>query len=340
MSNPDQLVFPIVVWGEKYLETFTKLALPTFLASGNIPYCASRLKTRLIIITDEDGAAFLESAEEFKFARETCEVEVRSEVRLPTSTVMNKYALMAAAHHSVIKELQGSHSIVGILSPDCLISDGTLGRSLDWVVSGFSAVLAPGPRAGLQGVMRSLRDKVVGGRLSISSARLVSLLCENFHPISQSVFYNARKLSTMPSCLYWSASRHSFVARYFHLHPLMVHIYPEVTFPEEHQGTVDASLIDDAEVSLDDCYVCVDSDEVCIVEVTDEAVSHIPSKRVFFRNLFIFSWSKFWTRPRHVKAFLRYVFLFKGDDAPLDNAIKLSKRNLRLLDWLLRRGTR
>lgn len=338
MAPPSQLVFPIVVWGDNYIDTFLQLALPTFLAAENLPYCASKIRTKLILISDVAGIEKLRASGAVDRAGQICEVELKASIEIPTSVPLNKYHVMAAAHHDVIKSLQGVDAVVGILSPDCLINNGCLKFALDKILSGFDSVLAAGPRAGLRGVRQELMNRAIDGALALNSRELVGILCRHFHPISRSVMFSERNFTTMPSCLYWMAADNSFVARYFHLHPLMVKIRPAVRFPDQHRGTVDATLIDDADVTLATSYVCENSDELVIVEVTDENVMHIHTRMIIFKSVFIYRWSKAWANARHVRAFLTYKFCFRGSDVSLVAATSRSQRDCRLLDRLLRRG--
>ena len=338
MTPPQQLVLPIVVWGDAYIDTFLQLALPTFLAPGNLPYCATHIPTRLIVVTDEAGATKLRNAENVHRAAKIGTVEIRPDIDLSLTANVNKYAVMAAAHHGVVRELQGTHSLICILSPDCLLNDTCLQFAYDKMLEGSNAVLVAGPRAGLQGIRRELGYAIHRDQLTLTSRELVSLLCRNFHPISRSLFVSARKFSTMPSCLYWKVSEVSFVARYFHLHPLMVRILPDVIFPESHKGTVDATLIDDANVSVGDSYVCENSDDMVIVEMTDENSMHIPAKYIFCKTIFIYRWSRVWANARHVSNFMRYTFLFRGDEASVSTSVRRARRDCRVLDYFLCRS--
>jgi hypothetical protein len=139
----------------------------------------------------------------------------------------------------------------------------------------------------------------------------------------------------MPSCLYWRAARQSLVARYFHLHPLFVRLSRNTVIPKRHTGTVDSTLIEDAGVQMASCYVCEDSDEMAIVELTDASAMHIPTQWRPFKSLFIYRWSRMWANERHVRNFLSHIFIFRGDEMIPNYALEKADDDTRLLRFLL-----
>ncbi len=337
-SRPTQLVFPIVVWGDQYVETFLSLALRTFLAPENLPYCAMEVPTRLIILTTSDSAEKVRHSPVVEYAMSVCDVEIRPCITPAMLSAGNKYSVMASLHHVVLKELQGTNSVFGVLSPDCIISQACLKTALLRILEGYQAVLVAGPRAALQ-PFKIMFGAPGGGNyryLALASRKIVTALCENFHPISKSVVFSSRIFTTMPSCLYWFASPKSFIARYFHLHPLLVRISPEMQFPDQHTGTVDSTLLDDTDVLAKRCYVCENSDEMTIVELTDADAMHIPSKRRWLKSLFVYRWSKKWANARQVQNFLTYTFLFKGADDNFELPQARANRDTAILRCLLR----
>jgi hypothetical protein len=310
----------VVVWGDRYLNTFLSLALPSFLAAGNLPYCSSVIATKLVVVTDREGAIALRASAVMEAAGNICAVEIRENVTDSLKEQPNKYHTMATCHHEVVKDLQGQDSVLSILSPDCLLSNGCLRMAINKIFDGYRAVLVPGPRASLQGaaaeVARLSKEGVI---TSLSAEFLVSILVKHPHPISKAVYYQALHFSKMPSCIYWKSGNNSFFAKYFHLHPLLVRVAPSVRFPDSHTGTVDATLIDDAGVALDECFVGESSDDLLVIEVTDETVSHIPNRIRLLKPLFVWRWARLWATRRHVETFLRYTFVFRGPgDAAMD----------------------
>ena len=123
------LHFGIAVWGKSYLSTFLRLALPSFLASGNIPACSRISNVKFTIVTRPQDVPLLENSPVWNVLTEFAEVEVKPFLT-PDMFDGNRYTVMARAHALLIKESLRCGAILSILSPDCIVSDGSLSFAL------------------------------------------------------------------------------------------------------------------------------------------------------------------------------------------------------------------
>ncbi|MGE3622613.1 MAG: TIGR04372 family glycosyltransferase [Bdellovibrionales bacterium] len=309
------LLFAVAVWGENYIDTFLQLALPSFLAPGNIPACAALASTRFAIITRPEDTAGFERHPSIAELRRVAALDI-----LPLMTADqfegNRYSVMARAHRHVIRQALEGRSILSILSPDCIIADGGLAFGLRRILDGNLAVNVAGPRALLEDAAPVLtatpfcRDSKI---ISISSPDLVSLLTRHPHPISQILYWNADPFSGFPSAVYWAAGSESLLARYFHLHPIFV----DMKYADAKAGysdSIDGSLLTLANISAERVFVVTHSNDMCVVELSSNAHDPMASrpKIVEDKIRFMEEWARIGADLSHIAQFKSYRFLFQG----------------------------
>lgn len=219
------LHFGVAVWGEDYVKTFLRLALPSFLSPANIPACSKICDVRFTVITRPQDIPLIENSSVWLGLRKFAKVKL-DPFLTPDKFEGNRYAIMSWAHGFLIEECIKKGEIMSLLSPDCVISNGSLSFALNTILTGTLALLVPGPRAVLEEVepilTRAPYVQTEGCVIAVSSSDLVSLLVHHLHPISRLLFWNSSPFSAFPSAIYWMAGQESLIARYFHLHPLFV----------------------------------------------------------------------------------------------------------------------
>src|SRR5690349_10355234 len=66
--------FLTVVWGDAYIERFANLALPSFLAPGNLPALAAACDLEVVIMTTRRDVQDFEAHPAFRALRQVCPV--------------------------------------------------------------------------------------------------------------------------------------------------------------------------------------------------------------------------------------------------------------------------
>lgn len=327
------LLFGVAVWGESYLSTFLRLALPSYLASGNIPACSRISNVKFIIVTRPQDVPLLENSPVWNVLSEFAEVEIKPSLT-PDMFEGNRYTVMARAHAFLIKESLRCGAVLSILSPDCIVSDGSLLFALKKILDGNFALLIPGPRAILEEAAPILTAapflESEGRVIAVPSRDLVALLVQHLHPISQLLFWNATPFSAFPSTIYWSAGQESLLAKCFHLHPLFIDM--ATASPEtEKSGSIDGSLITLSGISPNRIYRVKSSDDVCVIELSQK--DHDPMGSVpfstFDKSAFLANWAETYVESSHIDQFRKFVFLFSGrEDVDWKSVIDTSNNDM------------
>jgi putative glycosyltransferase (TIGR04372 family) len=330
----------IAVWGSEYVDIMLTWALPSFLAPGNLPACAKVIPVRVTIITRPQDEDTIRSNPVYQAL---CAVGDMSIVPLLTPDIMaldSRYSIMAHAHRYCIANSIKDGSIILMLSPDCILSDGSLSFGLNRILAGKAAVLVAGPRGMLEDVTRELAifRKEGSIALPVPARDLVSAACRYPHDISSLLYWNDQPFSQFPSAVYWHAGSDSFLARYFHLHPLFVdasRIHTEAA----NSGTIDGTLLTLAKIPTDQIYVVENSDDACVIEISradHDPMGSLPHN-VTNKTWFMVKWATWAADATHRDQFKKFFFCFKGRSA-VDWAavVARSRRDTLVLDFLLR----
>jgi putative glycosyltransferase (TIGR04372 family) len=334
-----RLDFAIAVWGAVYVDTMLSLAIPSFLAPGNIPACASVTSVQFTIVTRPEDIDRIKS---HSVIRELERFTTLSLVPLLTEDKFdgaNRYDVMALCHRHVLANSSQDGSVISILSPDCVISDGTLSFGLQRILDGHPAVLVAGPRGSLDSIVGRLETFRRGGEaaLAIPPRDLVSLATRFPHAISQLLYWDAEPFSMFPSAIYWRVLPDSFLAKYFHLHPLFVDLAVAAS-EVSNSGTIDGTLLGLARIDPADIFVSTQSDDMCVIELSRDDHDPMGSLPHVVRNkaIFVGRWAIYATDQNHRRQFLAYSFRFQGRE-PVDwRAIETkAESNIRFLGiWL------
>src|SRR4051812_41960847 len=67
-----------IAWGERYVDHFLELCLPSLLAPGNLPVLVEAFRTELVLVTEQRLYERVRSHPAFIRAAELCEVQLKS----------------------------------------------------------------------------------------------------------------------------------------------------------------------------------------------------------------------------------------------------------------------
>src|SRR3954447_15949240 len=73
---PKQVVCLLPLWGFEYVKTFLDLALPTWLAEGNLPAVAGMIPTEFVFLTSREDEIYLRAHPGFKRLSAVCRTRV------------------------------------------------------------------------------------------------------------------------------------------------------------------------------------------------------------------------------------------------------------------------
>jgi hypothetical protein len=326
----------VVVWGARYIDCFLSLALPSFLGEGNIPACAQSADVTFFVYTRPEDAEMLRESLARTHLQDSAAVTIDPLLVPGSFAGKNRYDCMAMCHAKAIERATAEGATLCVLSPDCIVSSGTLAHGLARLAEGYKAVLVAGPRATLdtmQPILERRHGCAHGSTATISSRELITLLSENPHPISQILFWDAPVFTAFPSAIYWHVGSKSILSKYFHLHPLLVDL---AGAPEQAArcGTVDGALISMAKIPPEQIYVVTHSDEIAVVELSSLAHDGMGSVPRPTRSRMgrMISWTSRYADPTHRLQFARHDIRFQGDeDVDWPRAVQAAHRQIRPL---------
>ena len=231
--------------------------------------------------------------------------------------VGDKYASMSACHGKAVAAAAEVGATLIVLCPDAVLSEGALARCAMLAGSGKRAVMLPGLRTVKETFAPALvcqigRNSCEGWRLP-SSRELVKLAMEHLHPVSAQDIWTATDFTTFPSFLLWEVPGQGWLARSFHLHPLMMNTVRRHVQPE---GTIEAEYVEAAIPDQRDAEVGDDSEEMVQIEMSTGArtvprtEANKASVSAVVRSANVFA------LPLHRAMLQRRVFLHAGDIGP------------------------
>jgi putative glycosyltransferase (TIGR04372 family) len=309
--------FVVAVWGKPYLDMLLEVSLPSFMAPGNIPSCVQYGTLRFRFYTRPEDVLQIESHQSYRDLTQYAETAVLPLLATDQFENRNRYDVMALCHGSEIVDAVKHGAVLSVLSPDCVVSDGSLAAGCRYVCEGDKAVLVAGPRAELDSVVPILQRDFFDARsrtIRLSSRQLVGLAVRHLHPMSKILLWDAKLFSKFPSAVYWRAGQASLLARYFHLHPLFVDLAG--ARPEAARcGTVDGSLIQMAGIRREAIRVITDSDDIAVIELSrldHDPMGSVPSAALC-KTARVIRWAATYADTVHRDYFIRHNIRFQGD---------------------------
>lgn len=210
--------FLTVVWGEAYIKRFASLALPSFLAPGNLPALAQTTDLEVVIMTRQSDFPRFANHATFIKLHKICPVRFVAIDDLITTAVYGVTLTLAYARPIIAcgREMLDTHFV--FMNADFVLADGSLRALGKHIFAGRSIVLGPSFRATAESVEPLLKGAVsdISGALSIAPRRLAALSLAHPHPTTVAKVLNQNFChSTQPNQFFWQVDEHTILARYY-----------------------------------------------------------------------------------------------------------------------------
>lgn len=210
--------FLTVVWGEKYIERFCCLSLPSFLASGNLPSLAEATRLEIVIMTCSADIVFFKSHLTFQKLKSICPVRFVEIDDLITTAAYGVTLTLAYARPIIASGNEMLTTYFVFMNADFVLANGSLRSLAKHIRDGRSIVLGPSYRAIAEELEPKL-EKMVDARqgvLDISSRDLVEMALSHPHRTTIAKTFNQKAFSsTHPNQLFWQVDEHTVLGRYF-----------------------------------------------------------------------------------------------------------------------------
>jgi hypothetical protein len=302
-----QVHFITVVWGERFTEALLSVIMPSQVAESNLPaFCGSPVRATYRIFTTERDAETIRKAPIFRVLSAILSVEF---ILIDDVLRHRKYEAMAECHCRAIRNANDADAALVFLSPDLILSAGSLRRLREIYDSGKRVVVLAGIRVVAETFVPWFRGL---GSPALPPRELMKTALEQMHPFTRSCFWDSPEFTRWPSNIYWRVGDEGYVARAYHFHPLLVRPSKKV----EPRGTIDDDYIPLACPNLDEWYVVEDTDEILIVDITGSAEFaeiRVPNRAAERDVAF---WAQIHALPYHRRLSARTLRFHSGRSSP------------------------
>lgn len=329
--------FLTVVWGEAYIERFAELALPSFLAPGNLPALAAAVDLEFVIMTARRNREEFDQHAAFQRLRGICAVRFVDIDDLITSAVYG-VTLTLAYGRAVIAcgaDMLNTHFV--FMNADFVLADGSLRGLVKHILAGRSIVLAPSFRATAEALEDTLLEAVdpATQTLAMAPRQLVSLALKDPHPTTIAKTMDQTFCHTLhPNQFFWRVDEHTVVGRYFLIFMLCLKPERVVTTINSY---CDYGFIPEMCPSGDEA-IMGDSDEFFMLELQQLAQEKFLLRRGRLSDRAIARVLSEWTTAEHRRAAgYDVVFHARGIPPEIEDAKAVARAFIGRICQLLRR---
>lgn len=331
---PPKVSFLTVIWGEAYIERFASLALPSFLAPGNLPALSQLVDLEVVIMTQRDDIAFFEKHPAYRRLKALCPVrfvEIDDLVANGVYGVTLTLAYLRPIAQMGEKMLE-RHFL--FMNADFVLADGSLRSLAQHILAGRAIVLGPSFRAAAEDVEPALHALIdqENGVLAVPPRKLTELSIQHPHPTTVAKTLNQGFCHTIhPNQFFWEVNEHCILGHYYLI--FMLCLKPERVI-RSINSYCDYAFIPELCPSGDEIAMG-DSDEFFMLELQEREQERgllrlgRPSDKEIARSL------QFWTTAEHRRA-SRYPIVFHSRDLPPELA-QVKQEATDFLDRIARR---
>lgn len=150
------IYFIVVVWADRYVDLLLNFCLPSLLSPGNIPTLLNTGKNKLLIVTTADDWQQIKCSPILKRLSDYVE-PLHIEITRPPPDA-SVYDHMSVGHKLATQRAFQDKAYGVLLTPDMLISDGSIAAIQKHAVSGMQVVLTAALRYGEEPLFQHLES--------------------------------------------------------------------------------------------------------------------------------------------------------------------------------------
>lgn len=264
--------FIVVLWGERFRNYFLDFALASALSPGNIPALHASRGSKFLIATGPDDWEAMRDTTIFRLMERYIEpvfVEMP-----PCPPDRSAYQHMSIGHRLACEMAHRDRAYTVILTPDCMLSDGSVARLQELASDGTQLVLTAALRFGEEPFLEQLQKLGVlphehrrdsGTPLSISGAQMVYAAVNGFHTETLAYEWDAPGIMAISPAAWWRVpGEDGIVLHSLSWAPLLLDYgavgdHDTSTFD---QWTLDGDYLYNNTQSMNRVHVVQDSDEL------------------------------------------------------------------------------
>lgn|GEM_PF-3123072 len=205
------IYFNVVFWGERFRDYFTNFLLASMLSPNNLPRISLGRENKFLIATTDEDWEILRSTASFQ---RMCDylTPVHLRINFPPPGV-SACQHMGVGHKMATEMAFHDKCYFVALTPDLLVSDGTLQAIDTYRAAGYEVVLTAAHRFAEERLFEGLqlndfisRDNLAsrtGQPLTATARQLLAIGLESFHTETLSFHYESPEFSLFPVGCYW-----------------------------------------------------------------------------------------------------------------------------------------
>lgn len=266
--------FICVLWGERFRGYFLEYCLPSLLSPGNLPALSTRSPSKLLIATRPEDRAAIEATAVFR-AVSRWVTPVFIEIP-PCPPERSGCQHMGTGHRLACEMAYRDRAYGAVLTPDSMLSDGSISRLQALALTGVELVLTAALRFGEEPFLANLRDigaipaasrSASGAALTISGRQMVLAAVNGLHSETLAYEWDAPGvLAILPAAWWRVPGEDGMLLHSLSWAPLLLDYgavadHDTSTFDE---WTLDGDYVFRNIKSMDRVHVVQDSDELFI----------------------------------------------------------------------------
>ena len=266
--------FIIVLWGARFRNYFLEYCVPSLLAPGNLPSLSTETPSKFLIVTRPDDWAAIEASPIFAvLSRFVLPVFIEIASCPPGRSGCQH---MGMGHRIACEMAHRDKAYAAVLTPDCMLSDGSVARLQELARSGVQLVVAAALRFGEVpflrhlsglGVLPAISRAATGTPLVISGRQMVYAAVNGFHSETLAYEWDAPGILLLSPAAWWRVpGEDGIVLHSLSWAPLLLDYaaidgHDTTTFD---QWTLDGDYLFNNTKNIERIHVVQDSDEVFI----------------------------------------------------------------------------
>ena len=264
--------FIIVLWGERFRDYFLEFCLPSLLAPGNLPSLSTKTPSKFLIVTRPDDWEALQAAPIFKKLGQHLEPVYIEIPACPPGRSGCQH--MGVGHRMACEMAHRDQAYAAVVTPDCMLSDGSVARLQELARSGAQLVVTAALRFGEEPFLAHLQNEGVlppesransGLPLVISGRQMSYAAVNGFHSETLTYEWDAPGLKVISPAAWWRVpGEDGIVLHSLSWAPLLLD-YSAVADHDTStfdQWTLDGDYLYNNAKSIKKIHVVQDSDEL------------------------------------------------------------------------------
>jgi hypothetical protein len=277
--------FIVVLWGERFRDYFLEYCVPSMLSPGNLPALSTRQPSKFLIATTVADWTALQSSPIFASMQRYVGAEMIEIPPCPPGR--SSYEHMGLGHKLACEKAFRDAAYAMVLTPDCMLSDGTIARLQQLANSGCELVIAPAVRFGEEPFFEQLKKLDVlpegsrsqnGSPLVITGRQMVHAAVNGLHTETAAYEWSAPGLLLVVPTAWWRIpGENGILVHSLTWAPLLldygaIAVHQTSTFD---RWTFDGDYLFNNSKNLKHIHVVQDSDEMFLVSWGPMAVPPI-----------------------------------------------------------------